>query len=680
MPSTASVRNNGTLQGGATDTGVGEVGQCFSLNGTTAYVSIPDSPTFHPANLTVEAWVLFTSLNSTASGGSPAGQQYIVFKQNTRSGGFEGFYLGKERGTGGDHFVFAVSSSAGVTAEADSGPVIATNVWYHVAGVRGSNFVQLYLNGALAGSASVSFAQDYGTLPLFFGSSGESYWDHKLSGLLDEVSLYNRPLASNEIAAIYAAGSAGKCQGPQPPVVTIPPQSQSVASGGTASFIVSATGTAPLNYQWQFNGGPIPGATATNLTLTNVQLTNGGSYTVVVTNAVNSVTSAPPAVLTVLTPPVITLQPQGATNLVGATVVFTAAATGSAPLSYQWQFNSVNLTNGARISGSQTGTLTISNAQVTDTGNYVLLASNGAGATNTLPASLTINGPPAITAQPAPESVFVGANASFSVAATGTQPLSYQWFRNSLPLSDAGNISGSATATLSLTNVQLTDSANFQVVISNVAGTTNSALVALIVTAPGACDPPPANLVGWWTGNGTATDIAGGNNGTLQAGATDTGVGEVGQCFSFNGTTAYVSIPDSPTFHPAVFTVEAWVKFTSLNSTGSGGSPAGDQYIVFKQNSQVGNFEGFDLSKARISGKDVFRFLVTSASAQSAEIDTTTALATNVWYHIAAVRGSNYTQLYVNGQLAGQLTVNFPQDYGTLPLFFGTSGRILLGP
>ena len=61
--------------------------------------------------------------------------------------------------------------------------------------------------------SSVGFAQNYGTLPLYFGSSGQSFWDGKFAGLLDEVSLYNRALSSNEVAAIYSSGAAGKCKG-----------------------------------------------------------------------------------------------------------------------------------------------------------------------------------------------------------------------------------------------------------------------------------------------------------------------------------------------------------------------------------------------------------------------------------------------------------------------------------
>src|SRR4030095_517613 len=99
---------------------------------------------------------------------------------------------------------------------------------------------------------------------------------------------------------------------------------------------------------------------------------------------------------------------------------------------------------------------------------------------------------------------------------------------------------------------------------------------------------------------------AGTNNGTLQGGASASGIGFVGSAFSFDGTNSFIQFPDSLVFHPTNFTIEAWVRFSSLDSAGSGGSPAGEQYIVFKQNSHNSNFEGFDLSKTR-AGSDFFR-------------------------------------------------------------------------
>ena len=92
--------------------------------------------------------------------------------------------------------------------------LVTTGVWYHVAGVRGSNFAQIYVNGNWRARPTLTFLRITGTLPLYFGTSGEAYWDHKLNGTLDEVSLYNRALSADEIAAIYAAGARGSAKSP----------------------------------------------------------------------------------------------------------------------------------------------------------------------------------------------------------------------------------------------------------------------------------------------------------------------------------------------------------------------------------------------------------------------------------------------------------------------------------
>ncbi len=665
--------DNGALQGGATDTANGLVGQAFTFNGASSFVQIPDSAVLHPANLTIEAWVRFNSLDSTGSGGSPAGDQYIVFKQNSQSSNFEGFDLSKTRLTGGDGFRFLVSSPSGASVELDSVTRVSTGVWYHVAGVRGANFTQLYVNGQLEAQATVNFPQDYGTLPLFFGSSGQAYWDHKLNGNLDEVSLYNRALAANEIAAIHTAGAAGKCKSISGLTIIGQPQNQTVAVGSNILLTVAASGAGPLSYQWQFGSAAVAGGTNPGLTVTNAQLTNAGNYSVIVANAGGSITSAV-AVVTVLTPPSISVPPLSTTNLAGSTANFNATATGSAPLTYQWQFNGVNIANGGRILGATNTALAISGLLATDAGGYRLLVSNPVGSATSAVATLTITGPPVITLQPASQTAVPGTNVSFAVAATGTAPLGYRWQFNGTSLTDGGQFSGTGSPILSVGNVQSGNVGGFSVVVSNVAGSVTSAVANLSLNAAN-CLTPPANLIGWWTGDGTAADIVGGNNGSLQGGATVNAVGEIGQAFGFDGVSSFVQIPDAAIFHPATLTIEAWVMFNSLDSTGSGGSPAGDQYIVFKQNSQSGNFEGFDLSKTRLNGGDGFRFLVSSADGQSVEVDSVTRVSTGVWYHVAGVRGANALQLYVNGQLEAQATVGFPQDYGTLPLFFGTSGQ-----
>ena len=344
------------------------------------------------------------------------------------------------------------------------------------------------------------------------------------------------------------------------PVITAQPASQSVGVGSNTVFTVTATGTAPLSYQWRFNGGAIAGASNTSLPLSNVQPADAGSYTVVVSNSAGSATSAV-AALTVLVPPAISAQPQSLTNVVGTTASFSATATGTAPLSYQWRLNGVNLANGGRVSGATTNVLNIANVQPTDAGSYTLVASNAGGSVTSAAATLTVNGPPVITAQPRSQSVLVGANVSLNVMASGTLPLNYQWFFNGNGLTDGGHYGGVSTPTLFITNALPTEAGGYSVVVTNVVGSVTSSLAMLAVSVPGSCAPPPANLVGWWPGEGNANDIASTNNGLLQGGVTANAAGNVGQAFSFDGTNNYVQIPNSAALRPTNLTIEAWVRF-----------------------------------------------------------------------------------------------------------------------
>src|ERR1019366_3427628 len=114
-----------------------------------------------------------------------------------------------------------------------------------------------------------------------------------------------------------------------------------------------------------YNGAPLNGQTSANLTLTGVVVAQSGNYTVGVSNALGTVTSDV-AGLTILDAPVITMDPQSQVGVVGGTVTFTALATGSPTptLAYQWRKGGLPLNN-------QTSTaLTLSNLQVTDSGNY----------------------------------------------------------------------------------------------------------------------------------------------------------------------------------------------------------------------------------------------------------------------------------------------------------------------
>jgi hypothetical protein len=203
--------HNAVLGSNANVTSVGMVGSAFGFDGTNSFVQIADNPALKPPYFTVEAWVLFTNLYSFST---VAGEQYIVFKQNSLSGSFEGLALEKVVNANSQHvFHFVVIGAAGPpSAKVDSITQVTTGVWYHVAAVRDTNTLSLYINGALEAQTNVSFAQDYGSLPLYFGTTGQSYYDGRFSGILDEVSFYNRALTATEISNIYSAGASGKCR------------------------------------------------------------------------------------------------------------------------------------------------------------------------------------------------------------------------------------------------------------------------------------------------------------------------------------------------------------------------------------------------------------------------------------------------------------------------------------
>ncbi|MBW8864814.1 MAG: VCBS repeat-containing protein, partial [Verrucomicrobia bacterium] len=175
-------------------------------------------------------------------------------------------------------------------------------------------------------------------------------------------------------------------------------------------------------------------------------------------------------------PPYITGQPASRTNAVGTTAVFTVIAGGTGPLSYQWSFNATN------ISGATNATLTLSNIQPGNAGGYTVQVSNANGSTNSLAAVLTVVQPPVVITQPQSQSVLTYYGASFTVTVSGNVPLSFQWRKNGTNLLDGGNISGSSTTNLNITSVSLADAGNYDVVVSNPYGTTNS--LAAVLTVP----------------------------------------------------------------------------------------------------------------------------------------------------------------------------------------------------
>jgi uncharacterized repeat protein (TIGR02543 family) len=156
------------------------------------------------------------------------------------------------------------------------------------------------------------------------------------------------------------------------PQVTASPSSVTVNQGTSATFSVTAAGTAPFSYQWRKNGADLVGATAATLTLNNLQPADAGDYTVVVSNEAGTVTSDA-ATLTVLVPPAITAQPLGANLYLGDAITLVVTATGSGPLSYQWKKDGVD------VAGANGASLVLNPVLAANAGSYTVVISNAAG-------------------------------------------------------------------------------------------------------------------------------------------------------------------------------------------------------------------------------------------------------------------------------------------------------------
>ncbi|MCK4660177.1 MAG: DUF2341 domain-containing protein, partial [Phycisphaerae bacterium] len=301
------------------------------------------------------------------------------------------------------------------------------------------------------------------------------------------------------------------------PSITSHPSGATICDGQSHQVCVSASGTAPLSYQWQKDSVDIGGATSSCYTATQA-----GQYRCIVTNSCGSATSNN-ATVTVNTAPSITSHPSGATICDGQSHQVCVSASGTAPLSYQWQKDSVDI-----------GGATSSCYTATQAGQYRCVVTNSCGSATSNSATVTVNTAPSITSHPSGATICDGQSHQMSVTASGTAPLSYQWRKNGSDLSDGGNISGATTTTLAINPAALADAGSYDCVVTNVCGSTTSTAATLTVNA-----------------NPTATAS---NNGPVCQGSDVTlSAGPGGMAsYAWTGPNSFTSGEQNPVVSPAV--------------------------------------------------------------------------------------------------------------------------------
>jgi len=370
--------------------------------------------------------------------------------------------------------------------------------------------------------------------------------------------------------------------------------------------------------------------------------------------------------------PVVTKDPTNTTVNQGAALKLAATVIGVGTLSYQWR------TNGTPIPGATNAAYANPGVTAAAAGSYDVVVTNLYGATTSGVAIVTVVQVPVITTDlsGASGTVFAGANFSaWSVVAGGALPLDYNWLRGSTPV-------GTDSPTLTLTNVSVSDSGDYHVIVTNNLGVAKSATNHLTVVASPdlyttdvAQDAPGAYWPLGETAGTLAMDYAGSahngtNNGGLTLGATGPrppsyqGFSTGKFAYQFDGTSSYIDCGTGPSLSGTTdFTLEAWVNTTATT--------AGQ---ILQQRSANG-YNGEYFLTFNASG--TVSFTLYGGGYQFNAMTTPNSVNDGNWHYIAAVRrnGTNGA-IYIDGTPAVTQNVAFVALLdNTIPTYIGADMR-----
>ena len=368
------------------------------------------------------------------------------------------------------------------------------------------------------------------------------------------------------------------------------------------------------------------------------------------THASNS--TSDPTVPSPSSPPSISAQPSSQTVIAGQAATFSVTASGTTPLSYQWS------KNGTAIAGGTAASYVTPATTASDNGTqFTVTVTDSAGSLTSGAATLTVNSLPSISAQPSSQAVIAGQAATFSVTASGTAPLSYQWSKNGTAI--AG---GTAASYVTPATTASDNGAQFTVTVTDGAGNLTSSAATLTVNPAtfilnvnktsltfGNVNVGSNSMQGVTLTNGGNSNITISNVGISGAGFATNGV-STGQILT-PGQIATLDLTFAPAA-AAVVTGSVTVTSNATNSpvtismSGTGAQVAPDQ-VTLSWTDSATTISGYNVYRSTVSG-GLYSKLNSPLITATQYVDSTVQGGQTYYYVVTSVNSSGQESAYSN--------------------------------
>jgi hypothetical protein len=619
--------NGTTTLGGSVYYTPGKIGQAFGFfNGD---VRIPDEPALNVPTFSVGGWFYVAQASgSEVDLASKAGTQ------------FNGWVIRLD-----SNLVptFSVLQSQTHTANATASSPISVGSWHYIAGTYDGTTADLYVDGQLAGTATVAGGYTPSGTPLVLGAASW-YAGGYLTGFLDEFAYYNNNLNARQVENVYNSVSPGQIftvdRGVTATIAGLTLADGRGSQGGaimnsgnltiTDSVFTNDVAQGATNL---FNGSPGQGGAIYNAT--------GADLTVV-----GSTFSHDSAIGGAGTP--VFQGPAGNGGVGEGGAIYNAANAQIniiddtfASDSAQGGFGADSATNFVTVAGAYGGAIysagiaSISNSTLADG----LVRSGAVNSSSPQPPAAPTDGAEIYNESKA-SLALTNTIAAYGIAGHDVANLGTASGGHNLVMASTGLPTGLVTSTA---DPKLSP-------LQNNGGPTPTMVLQPGSPALGAGDAAPSavvavpGLVSWWKGDGNAQDTTGSNNGSVPSGVTY-GPGRVGQAFVLDGKSGEVTVPNSLSLNTSGFSVGGWFNLAQAPASGS------EFYLASKYD---GNSHGWIL---RLSATLVPALSVAQSLGLQVSATSSTSLMLHKWYYIAASYDGTTANIYVNGVLTGSETL-----------------------